>query len=321
MTKNNDSSLPTTYIVAGGLAIVFVILLLGFLLTQAFGVFPDSADLTATSDADASATAAVQTANAPTVTNTPSETATSTPTETATMTDTPSDTPTLTHTPSDTPTLTYTPSETASATASVTNSPAPSATPAPTNTTEPSPTPVTQLGRITSSPTEIRFEHDPGPVSFTIESFIFLRELQDYQMSNDGVLVMLGTARNGHFRHSCLNAADLRLILDGQEYTADDALMSLVQAELNPSRPFISNAGGQCLDAGSTVPGFIAFDVPLSAQEIILRYKDAEMPINLSWELLVSIDAETSLEALYAESTPEATAEATETAEPGSERP
>jgi hypothetical protein len=102
---------------------------------------------------------------------------------------------------------------------------------------------------------------------------------------NEISFVLLAEIENTSSRRDCLYARDIRLILDGEEYAPDSTLMDRLMDVIG--RDFTGAFTGHCVEAGQSALTFSAFDVPINAGSVSLRFREDTQTVSIPWQLEV----------------------------------
>jgi len=123
-------------------------------------------------------------------------------------------------------------------------------------------------------------------LSLILEYFTFVPEFENYRPYDNSSVVMIVFAKlvNNSSNRECVRARRVRLYLDDREYAPQNGAMDAVKLSLIDTRDFIGAYSGQCADANTSNPTFIAFEVPLSQiSDIRIAFWDNSVPIEVEW--------------------------------------
>jgi hypothetical protein len=118
-------------------------------------------------------------------------------------------------------------------------------------------------------------------LSLEIETLMIVDDVNGRSPEAEIFFIVMGYLRNDG-DSQCVRARRVRLAIDDEPYAPQNPLMSDIQAWLEESRDFIGVAVGQCVEANTSEPTFIAFDVPDGFDEFTLSFMETSLTLSIS---------------------------------------
>lgn len=124
-----------------------------------------------------------------------------------------------------------------------------------------------------------------------IEFIISHAEFYPSYILNEASLAILGTLRNHSDERQCVRARQIKLILDGEEYSVEGPIIGSLQIYITPERDFVSATNDHCIDAGNSEFTFVAFSVPMETPETIeFTFDQNSIEIHIAFPIDTLID-------------------------------
>jgi hypothetical protein len=130
-----------------------------------------------------------------------------------------------------------------------------------------------------------------GQVNWTIERVMTQNRAAEWNPQRGMTyLVVVGTLHNYSHQSVILKANQIRLLVDGSEYSPLNGLMDRIKTDLN-GMDFVGAYGGLELAAGQSRQAFVAFEVPLQRDSVSICFDTQTLAFNTASGIEVAIGA------------------------------